>query len=134
MSKLYKSYQKLKEKNSEKIYIFKSGMFYICLEEDAKKLSETFGFKTTKLNEDTIKAGFPTSRLNYYVEQLENRKIEFEIVDEDYSKIENYEDYMNNNKLKNIVKEIKKIDLNNISFREAYEMLAKIKQDLESIY
>ena len=134
MSKLYKSYQKLKEKNPEKIYIFKSGMFYICLEEDAKKLSETFGFKTTKLNENTIKAGFPTSRLNYYVEQLENRKIEFEIVDEDYSKIENYEDYMNNNKLKNIVKEIKRIDLNNISFREAYEMLAKIKQDLESIY
>ena len=134
MSKLYKSYQKLKEKNPEKIYIFKSGMFYICLEEDAKKLSETFGFKTTKLNEDTIKAGFPTSRLNYYIEQLENRKIEFEIVDEDYSKIENYEDYMNNNKLKNIVKEIKRIDLNNISFREAYEMLAKIKQDLESIY
>ena len=134
MSKLYKSYQKLKEKNPEKIYIFKNGMFYICLEEDAKKLSETFGFKTTKLNEDTIKAGFPTSRLNYYIEQLENRKIEFEIVDEDYSKIENYEDYMNNNKLKNIVKEIKRIDLNNISFREAYEMLAKIKQDLESIY
>ena len=134
MSKLYKSYQKLKEKNPQKIYIFKSGMFYICLEEDAKKISETFGFKTTKLNENIIKAGFPTSRLNYYIEQLENRKIEFEIVDQDYSKIQNYEDYMNNNKLKKIVKEIKRIDLNNISFREAYEMLAKIKQDLETIY
>ena len=37
MSKLYKSYEKLKEKAPGKIYIFKSGMFYICLEEDAKK-------------------------------------------------------------------------------------------------
>ena len=66
MSKLYKSYEKLKEKAPGKIYIFKSGMFYICLEEDAKKISEIFGFKVTKLNENIIKAGFPTSRLNYY--------------------------------------------------------------------
>ena len=40
MSKLYKSYEKLKEKDPEKIYIFKSGMFYICLEEEANKISE----------------------------------------------------------------------------------------------
>lgn len=134
MSKLYKSYEKLKEKAPGKIYIFKSGMFYICLEEDAKKISEIFGFKVTKLNENIIKAGFPTSRLNYYVEQLKNRKIAFEIVDSDYSKIENYEDYINNNKLKNIIKEIKKIDLNNTTFREAYEFLEKLKENIEKIY
>lgn len=134
MSKLYKTYEKLKEKNSEKIYIMKSGMFYICLEDDAKKLSEIFGFKIAKLNEKIIKSGFPTTRLNYYIEQLEKRKIPFEIVDSDYSKIENYEDYMNNNKIKNIVKKIKEIDLDNISFRESYEVLSDIKNELEKIY
>ena len=115
MSKLYKSYEKLKEKDQQKIYIFKSGMFYICLEDDAKKISEIFGFKITKLNENIVKAGFPISRLDYYVEQLKNRKILFEIVDHDYSKIENYEDYINNNKLKRIIQNIEKIDLNNIT-------------------
>lgn len=134
MSKLYKSYEKLKEKEPEKMYIMKSGMFYICLDEDAKKLSEIFGFKITKLNENVIKSGFPTTRLSYYIEQLAKRKIPFEIVDNDYSKIENYEDYMNNNKIKNIVKTIKDIDLDNISFRESYEILTNIKNELEKIY
>ena len=134
MSKLYKSYEKLKEKCVDKIYIFKSGMFYICLEEDAKKISEIFGFKIAKLNENTIKAGFPISRLEYYINQLESRKIIFEIVDNNYSKIENYEDYMNNNKLKSIVKEIRRVDLNNLSFRKAYDILEKIKREVEEIY
>lgn len=134
MSKLYKSYEKLKEKCTEKIYIFKSGMFYICLDDDAKEISEIFGFKMTKLNEKIMKAGFPTSRLSYYIQQLENRNINFEIVDNDYSKIENYEDYINNNRLKNLVKNIKKIDLNNITFRDSYEILENIKQEIEEIY
>lgn len=134
MSKLYQIYEELKDKDSEKIYIFKSGMFYICLEEDAKKISEIFGFKIAKLNENTIKAGFPISRLEYYINQLESRKIIFEIVDNNYSKIENYEDYMNNNKLKSIVKEIRRVDLNNLSFRKAYDILEKIKREVEEIY
>ena len=134
MSKLYKSYEKLKENCPDKIYIFKSGMFYICLEEDAKKISEVFGFKITKLNEKIMKAGFPTFRLDYYVEQLKNREIPFEIVDKDYSKIENYEDYMNNNKLKTIIKNVKKIDLDNITFRDAYQILENLKQEIEQIY
>lgn len=134
MSKLYKSYEKLKEKDQQKIYIFKSGMFYICLEDDAKKISEIFGFKITKLNENIVKAGFPISRLDYYVEQLKNRKILFEIVDHDYSKIENYEDYINNNKLKRIIQNIEKIDLNNITFREAYDFLENMKKEIKEIY
>ena len=134
MSKLYQIYEELKDKDSEKIYIFKSGMFYICLEEDAKKISEIFGFKIAKLNENTIKAGFPISRLEYYINQLESRKIIFEIVDNNYSKIENYEDYMNNNKLKSIVKEIRRVDLNNLSFRKVYDIVEKIKREVEEIY
>lgn len=134
MSKLYKSYIQLKEENPQKIYLFKSGMFYICLEDDSKKLSETFGFKITKLNEKIIKCGFPISRLDYYVEQLKKRNIQFEIVDKDYSKIENYKDYINNSNLKKVVQEIIKIDLNNITFREAYEFLEKIQLELEKIY
>lgn len=109
-------------------------MFYICLEDDAKKISEIFGFKITKLNENIVKAGFPISRLDYYVEQLKNRKILFEIVDHDYSKIENYEDYINNNKLKRIIQNIEKIDLNNITFREAYDFLENMKKEIKEIY
>ena len=59
MSKLQKSYINLKSKDAEKIYLFKSGMFYLALADDCEKLSAVFGFKKTKLNEEIEKCGFP---------------------------------------------------------------------------
>ena len=88
MSKLQKSYINLKSKDADKIYLFKSGMFYLALADDCEKLSSVFGFKKTKLNEEIEKCGFPISRLGFYVGQLEKRKIPFQIIDDDYSKIE----------------------------------------------
>ncbi len=82
MSKLYKSYKNLKQNNSQKIYLFKSGMFYISLQEDAERLSDIFGFKITRLNEEVTKVGFPQNRLDYYSAKLNAMdNVEFEIVD-----------------------------------------------------
>ena len=102
MSKLHKSYINLKNKDKEKVYLFKSGMFYIALDSDCEKLSQEFGFKKTKLNEQVEKCGFPISRLEFYIEQLKKRNINFEIIDGDYSRIDNYTDYMNNSKIKKL--------------------------------
>lgn len=134
MSKLYKSYINLKEQDSNYIYIFKSGMFYIFIDEDATKISEIFGFKLVKLNDKINKCGFPISRLDYYIDKMQTRGIKFKIIDEDYSKIENYTDYMNNNKLKEIVNKIIKINLDEISFRQAYEILKDVKLEIMEIY
>lgn len=135
MSKLYKSYTNLKNDNPEKMYIFKSGMFYIGLQDDAKKLSEIFGFKVTDLNESVVKAGFPKSRLEYYTKKLEIMKdIKFEIVDSDYGRIENYNDYLNNNKVKLIIDEILKLDLDNTTFRQAFDILGNLKTKLGEVY
>lgn len=134
MSKLYKSYINLKQQDSDYIYIFKSGMFYIFIDEDATKISEIFGFKLVKLNDKINKCGFPISRLDYYIDKMQTRGIKFKIIDEDYSKIENYTDYMNNNKLKEIVNKIIKINLDEISFRQAYEILEDVKLGIMEIY
>lgn len=58
MSKLHKSYINLKNKDKEKVYLFKSGMFYIALDSDCEKLSQEFGFKKTKLNEQVENVDF----------------------------------------------------------------------------
>ena len=100
MSKLYTEYLRLKKVDSSKIYLFKSGIFFISLDEDAKKLAEIFSFKLTYLNENVVKCGFPQNRLEYYISQLTISKIPFEIVDLNYSKIDNYSDYLNNIKIK----------------------------------
>ena len=49
MSKLFEMYNKLKTENNKIIYLFKSGIFYIALDEDAKFLSEKYNYKLTNL-------------------------------------------------------------------------------------
>lgn len=134
MSKLYVEYLRLKKIDSKKIYLFKSGIFYIALDDDAKKLSEIFSFKLVNLNENTVKCGFPQNRLEYYISQLKLSKISFEIIDLSYSKIDNYSDYLNNIKIKTIIDSITNLDMNNITFKESFEFLEKIKQELNNIY
>ena len=63
MSKLFNEFEKKKLENPEKLYLFKSGIFYISLNEDAIKLSQLFDFKITPLNENVKKAGFPTKKI-----------------------------------------------------------------------
>ena len=41
---------------------------------------------------------------------------------------------MNNSKLKKIIQEIKNIDLNNITFKQAYEFLENAKMEIGKIY
>lgn len=134
MSKLYTEYLKLKNKNNTTIYLFKSGIFYIALNEDATKISELFDFKITNLNDSVTKCGFPQKRLEYYTKQLSNFNIPFEVIDLNYSKIENYSDYLNNMKTQNIIQSIMSIDMNNISFKESFEFLDQIKKQLQEIY
>lgn len=134
MSKLYNEYLKLKNINNNKLYLFKSGIFYIALDEDSKKLSELFEFKLTNLNDSITKCGFPQKRLEFYVKKLKSLNIPFEIVDLNYSKIDNYSDYLNNNKIKNIIQSILDIDMDNTSFREAFDFLYKMKEEIKKIY
>lgn len=65
MSKLIKMYKNLKTQNSEKIYLFKSGIFYIFLDEDAREMSKALDFKLTNLNDEFVKCGFPTMFLQF---------------------------------------------------------------------
>lgn len=134
MSKLYSNYLKLKNQDVEKIYLFKSGIFYIALDEDAKKLSEMFSFKLTKLNENIVKCGFPDKRLDFYINQLNLSKIPFEIIDSNYSTINNYSDYINNKKIQKVMNSIITIDMNNITFKDTFEFLEKINNELKTLY
>lgn len=134
MSKLYSKYIQLKNKNSNNVYLFKSGIFYIALEEDAIKLSESLKLNLTNLNENVVKVGFPVSSRERYVKFLNSLSIPFQFVDETYGVIENYSDYSNNEDLKSIVNKILDIDFDNISFKESFETLFDIQKRLQEIY
>ena len=82
MGKIYEKYLKLKLDNREKIYLFKSGIFYIALGEDAKILNEKYNFNLLSFNKEVEKCGFPVKSLDKYLEIFDTDKLNYEIVKE----------------------------------------------------
>lgn len=133
MSKLYEKFLELKKSNNNKVYLFKSGIFYIALAEDAENISNLFNFKITNLNDEVIKCGFPEKKLEYYSALLSQNNIDFEVVDLKYNKVENFSDYLNNLKFKNIINTLIDLDINSISFRDAFNILEKLCEEAKTI-
>lgn len=126
MSKLQKQYDELKRKNSEKIYIFKVGIFYNILNEDAKVVSDSIGLKLTDLGPSIVKCGFPIAKLDKYTNLLKSKNLPFEVVSDIASSNQN-------TSYEKIVNKIKNIDLNNTTFHQAFDILYNIQQNLKNI-
>lgn len=82
MSKLYDRYETLKEDNENLIYLFECGNFYIALDSDAIVLNELFDLKLTKFSNLCDKCGFPKNAIDKYKELLNNKKIEYKIIEQ----------------------------------------------------
>lgn len=133
MGKLYTKYTKLKQENPNITYIFKVGIFYIFIDEDAKYINSVLGLKLTPLNDTIFKCGFPISKLSKYTSLLEENKIQFQIVDNNLSVIANTEDYVNSEEVSNIISTIKKLDIDQTSPIEAFNMLVEFKNILNRL-
>ena len=66
MGSIYNKYVKLKEKDEKYLYLFKSGNFYIFLDEDAIEVSRVTLLKLTNYSNDIYKCGFPVSSIDKY--------------------------------------------------------------------
>lgn len=126
MSKLQKQYDELKRKNSEKIYIFKVGIFYNILNEDAKVVSDSIGLKLTDLGPSIVKCGFPIAKLDKYTNLLKSKNLPFEVISDIAPSNQN-------TSYEKIVNKIKNIDLNNTTFHQAFDILYNIQQNLKNI-
>ena len=82
MSKLYMEYLKRKKEDDSKYYLFKSGHFYIFLDEDAKNISKITPLNITNLNNDIVKCGFPSNSLEKYLDVFNNLDINVEVIGE----------------------------------------------------
>ena len=131
MSKLCDIYNKLKKSNKQTIYLFKSGIFYIALNDDAKFLSNKYNFKLTNLNSDTVKCGFPCASFDKYYLMFTNDNIKFKIIEE--NAIFSGSDYLNNSKITNLVSKINAVNINNLSVSEAYAFIEDIKKIANSL-
>lgn len=121
MSKLYDNYLKLKKESSSKYYLFKSGNFYIFIDEDAKKISEITTLKLTNLTNDILKCGFPKNTLDKYISIFKNLNINIEIIDEVKTNLTNDK----------IIKKLKSIDINSITPLKALNILHELKDSID---
>lgn len=116
MSKIYAKYLELKEKNPNKLYLFKSGKFYIFIADDCDKINEYMVLKKVKFCNETYKCGFPENVLEDYLRVFSNHKLDIELVE-------------NTDISGNTVHEIiKNTDINKITPIEALKILEKLKE------
>lgn len=112
MTKQIDIYCKLKNKDKSKRYLFKSGVFYYFLDEDAKYMSAKYNFKITSFGKN-IKCGFPVKALEKYLYIFNNESIELVKENSDKDKV---------------IQLIESINLDEISPKEAYMLLVKLKE------
>ena len=126
MSKLLKQYNELKSKDPKKVYIFKVGILYNILNEDARVVSNAIGLKLTDLSPEIVKCGFPIAKLEKYTNLLNSHNISFEVVTTPTSTNQN-------TPYDNIIKTIQNVDLNNTTCKEAFDILYNIQQKIKNI-
>lgn len=132
MSKLLKQYEQLKKENASCVYLFRVGIFYNILNEDAKLISEKLNLKITDLGPNIFKCGFPVSQLDKYILLLNNLEIKYKVVD-NLPNNSNINDYMNNVEIKKILNKIYNLDMNNTTFQQAFNILLDIQDKLKKI-
>ena len=133
MSKLYNTYEELKKENSDLIYLFKSGIFFIALDKDAYTLSNLLGFKLSNFTPTVVKCGFPCSALEKYEKIFNACNLLIKLI-EPYKNISyNLQDYSQNLRITDILNSIKAIDINNLSIQEAYSFLEKLQNEVKNL-
>ncbi len=97
-------------------------MFYIFIDDDAKRIIKYVPLKITNLNKEVVKCGFPVRSIDKYMEIFNNIGLDIEIVDV-IKNISNVEE--------EIIKKIKKIDVDKITLAKALAILYTFKEKLD---
>ena len=132
MSKLLKQYEELKKNDASSIYLFRVGIFYNILNEDAKLINEKLGLKITDLGPSIFKCGFPVSQLDKYIILLNKMKIKYKVIN-NLPNDSNINDYLKNVEIKKILNKIADMDLNNTTFQQAFNTLLDIQNKLRKL-
>ena len=135
MGKIIECYIENKEKDYTKIYLIHTGIFYLGINDDAKTLNNLFKLKIISLGNNSIKVGFPENKLDYYTNLLDNLNKSYEIIElNDYNSTLGKSNFNNQDKeYKKIIKYLSNLDIESISYKDAYKILDKIIKKIKNI-
>ena len=123
MSKIYAKYESLKKENDSIIYLFKCGIFYLFLDNDAKIMSSLLQLKLTNFTPSVMKCGFPVSSLEKYLPLLKQTGKTIQIIDTEKNIYCSPKEFVLTKEIKDFISFISLQDLNNFSIKEAYQFI-----------
>lgn len=129
MSKLFDIYKNLKQEDSKTLFLFKSGIFYIFLDEDAKIINNLLDLKLTNLNTQIVKCGFPANSLQKYLKLLSFTDYNIKIIDNSSNTSFKVKDFTMNNDNIDLLKTISNVNEENLSVKDAYNFITNIKHN-----
>lgn len=132
MSKLYDTYILLKKQDKNTIYLFKSGVFFIALDDDAYTLSKIFNFKLGNLNENIVKCGFPCSSFNKYSNLFKLHNLDVKFIEKNNT-VYTTTEYKQNNTISELINAINLIDTEHLSISEAYQTIEDLKNKVKEL-
>ena len=133
MSKLYRSYLLMKKSDKDTILLFKSGIFYTLLDNDARLVSSILNLKLTQLNSDIVKCSFPINSLDKYLNLLIKYKLNVKIVDLNLNTDYKSNEFTYDNNTDSLLLELSHLNVNNLSIKEAYSKLEDFNQKANNI-
>lgn len=136
MSKIYSKYLQIKSSNlysNNTLFLFKSGIFFMFVAEDAVKASSLLGLKLSHLNESVLKCSFPISSFEKYEQLLKDLNYSLQIVDMTQSSSLSSLEYINNQKIYTVIKQIVSTNIDYLSISEAYDLLHYVKAEFSNI-
>ena len=113
----------MKKTDKDTILLFKSGIFYILLDNDARLVSSILNLKLTQLNSDVVKCGFPISSLDKYLHLLIKYSLNVKIIDINSNTVYTPNEFTYNSETDSLLLELIKLDVDNLSIKEAYSKL-----------
>lgn len=136
MSKIYNKYIKLKsEPNYQEntLYLFKSGFFFIFIDEDAQIISPILNLKLGMLNNTIVKCGFPIHSLQKYLEIIKDTPYNIKIISFDNETPLSSNQYQYHENIKTIIDEILHTNVDSLSISQAYDFLYNIQNKLHTL-
>ena len=131
MSKLLNIYTNLKEKDSQTLYLFKVGLFYNFLNNDAITVSNLVHLRITNLSPTIVECGFPVNSLEKYLNLFNSLNLKVKIIDSaDYNTIYDIDDYKLSSDIKNLFDKILNIDIESLSIQEAYSFIENLQNEV----
>ena len=135
----------IKQIHSKDVLFVKLGKFYYCYGKDAYIISYFFEYKLNLIENSIYSCGFPSQSLNKIVAKLENKKINYIIVDrrnnyqvdekENYKNLNTYEKYYKEAKEKMgiqiRIQKIKNYLIENSNNNEIKNLLIEIENILQ---